>query len=52
MVADNTVVSRAASRQRLGKHVPATKDTHATIEVMLETVFSTRSVQMSYKKNN
>jgi hypothetical protein len=34
------------SRQRLGKHVPATTDTHATIEVFLEAVFSTRSVQM------
>jgi hypothetical protein len=33
-----------ASRQRLGKHVPATTDTHATIEVLLETVFSARSL--------
>jgi hypothetical protein len=29
--------------QRLGKHVPAVTDTHATIEILLETVFSTRS---------
>jgi hypothetical protein len=29
------------SRQRLGKHVPAASDTHATVEVLLEKVFST-----------
>jgi hypothetical protein len=29
------------SRQRLGKHVPAATDKHKTIEVLLETVFST-----------
>jgi hypothetical protein len=40
------------SRQRLGKHVPAAMDTHATVEVLLETVFSTRSVQKSYKEGN
>jgi hypothetical protein len=32
------------STQRLGKHVPAATDTHATTEVQLETVFSTRLV--------
>jgi hypothetical protein len=32
------------SMQQLGKHVPAETDTHATIEVLLETVFSTRSL--------
>jgi hypothetical protein len=31
-------------RQRLGKHVTAARDTLATIEVLLETVFSTRSM--------
>jgi hypothetical protein len=40
------------SRQRLGKHVPAAKDTHATIEVLLETVFSTLSVHKGYKEDN
>jgi hypothetical protein len=35
------------SSQRLGKHVPAATDTHATIKVILETVFCTRSVQLS-----
>jgi hypothetical protein len=40
------------SRQRLGKHIPAATDTHATIEVLLETVFFTRSEQRSYKKDN
>jgi hypothetical protein len=40
------------SRQRLSKHVPTATDTHATIEVRLETVFSTRSVPRGYKKDN
>jgi hypothetical protein len=40
------------SRQRLGKHVPAATDTHATIEVLLETAFSIRSVQTGYKEVN
>jgi hypothetical protein len=33
------------SRQQLGKHVPAATDTHATIEVLLETLFTIQSVQ-------
>jgi hypothetical protein len=33
--------------QRLGKHVPG-----ATVEVLLETVISTRSVPWSYKEGN
>jgi hypothetical protein len=40
------------SRQRLGKHVPAAADTHATIEVVLELVFSARSVQRNYEEVN
>jgi hypothetical protein len=32
------------TRQRLGKHVPAATNMHATIEVLLEKVFSARSV--------
>jgi hypothetical protein len=40
------------SRQRLNKHVPAATDKHATIEVLLETVFSTRPVQRDYKEDN
>jgi hypothetical protein len=39
------------SRQRLGKHVPATTDTHVTIEVLFETALSTRSVQTGYKED-
>jgi hypothetical protein len=39
------------SRQRLGKHVSAAMDTHATIEVLLETVFSTRSMPRSYQQD-
>jgi hypothetical protein len=36
------------SRQRLSKRVPAATDTHATIEVLLNMVFSTRSMQRGY----
>jgi hypothetical protein len=36
------------SWQRLGIQVPAATDTHATIDVLLKTVFSTRSVERSY----
>jgi hypothetical protein len=32
------------ARQRLGKHVPAGTDTHATIEELFGEVFPTRSV--------
>jgi hypothetical protein len=35
-------------RKRLGKHVPAAMDMHATIEELLETASSTRSVPTSY----
>jgi hypothetical protein len=38
------------SRQSLGKHVPAATDNHSTLEVLLETVFSTRYVQRNYKE--
>jgi hypothetical protein len=47
----NTVACRAVSRQRLATHVPAAEDTHATIQVLSETMFSTRSVQRGYKDN-
>jgi hypothetical protein len=40
------------SRQRLGKYVPAATNTHTIIEVRLETVLSTRSVQRGYKEDN
>jgi hypothetical protein len=39
-------------RQRPGKQVPAAKGTHATIEVLLEAMFSIRSVQTGYKEGN
>jgi hypothetical protein len=41
----NGLETKFFSRQRLGKHVPAAADTHATIEVLLETAFSSRSVK-------
>jgi hypothetical protein len=40
------------SMQRPGKQLPAATVKHATIEVLLEAVFYTRSVQGGYKKNN
>jgi hypothetical protein len=40
------------SRQRIGKHVPAATNTHTTIQLLLDTVFSTRSVQMGYNEDN
>jgi hypothetical protein len=33
------------SRQRIGKHVTAETNTHRTIELLLKTVSSARSVQ-------
>jgi hypothetical protein len=36
------------ARQRLGKHVPAGTNTQATIEELLETVFSVVSVLRLY----
>jgi hypothetical protein len=38
--------------QRISKHVPAAMSTHATIELLLETVFSTGSMQRGYKEDN
>jgi hypothetical protein len=32
----------------LGKHIPAATDTHATIEELLEMVFSTQSMPRGY----
>jgi hypothetical protein len=40
----------SVSRQRLSKHVPTTTDKHATIYVLLETVFFARFMQMGYKE--
>jgi hypothetical protein len=40
------------SSQRLGKHVSGVTDKHATIRVLLETVFSTRFVKRGYKEDN
>jgi hypothetical protein len=41
--------STFVSTQRLGKHVDTATDTHITIEVLLETAFSTLSVQRGYE---
>jgi hypothetical protein len=41
-----------AARVRLSKHVPAATDKHATIEELLETMFSTQPAQRGYKEEN
>jgi hypothetical protein len=43
---------RAISKQCLGKHVPATTNRRATIEILLEKVYHTRSVPKAYKEDN
>jgi hypothetical protein len=48
---DNGVM-QPVSRQRIGKHIPAAMNSHTTIELLLETVFSTRSVQSGYKEED
>jgi hypothetical protein len=40
------------SRQRFSKHVPMVTDTHATIEVLLEIMFSTQFVQKNCKEDS
>jgi hypothetical protein len=40
------------SRQRPGEHVATTTDLRATIEVLLETVLFTQSVESCYKEVN
>jgi hypothetical protein len=40
------------STQQLAKHIPVAMDTCATIEVLLEMVFSTWAVQKGYKEDN
>jgi hypothetical protein len=44
--------TRAVSRQGLGRYVPAATGTHAAIEVLLETVFYTRSVKSGCKEDS
>jgi hypothetical protein len=39
------------SGQRLGKHVPAAMNTYVIIELLLETVFATQTVQRSCKED-
>jgi hypothetical protein len=46
------VACRTVYKQWLGKQVPAETDTHATIEVLFEVVFSTQSVQRGYKDSS
>jgi hypothetical protein len=48
----NSGVMQPVSRQRIGKHDPVATNTHATIELLLETVFSIRSLQRGYKEDS
>jgi hypothetical protein len=38
------------ARQRLGEHIRAATNTQATVEVLLEMMFSIRSVQSDYNR--
>jgi hypothetical protein len=53
---DVTVYSIAACiaiyRERFSKHVPIATDMYATIEVLLESVFSAQPMQRGYKDDN
>jgi hypothetical protein len=42
----------AVTRQRLGKHIPAATNTHATMEELLDMVFSVQSVLMLYNNDD
>jgi hypothetical protein len=44
--------TKAAAMQLHGKHVAGATNTHSIIELMLETVFSTWSVQSGHKEDN
>jgi hypothetical protein len=48
----NNDVMQPISTQRIGKQVPAAMNTHATVELLLKTVFSTWFVQRGYKEDN
>jgi hypothetical protein len=48
----NNGVMQPLSRQWIGNHVPAVVNTNTTIELLLETVFSTWCLQSGYKEDN
>jgi hypothetical protein len=39
------------SKQWIGKHIPAATNLHTTIQLLLETVYATWSVQSGYKED-
>jgi hypothetical protein len=48
----NNGVMQTVSRRRIRKHVRTATNTHSTIELLLETLFSTLSVLRGYKEDN
>jgi predicted nucleic acid-binding protein len=52
IVVCTAVAMEPVSRQRIDKHLPAVTNTHKIVELFLETVLSTRSVQSVYKKDS
>jgi hypothetical protein len=40
------------SRQWIGEHIPVAMDTNTTIDLLLEMVISTQSVQSGYKEDS
>jgi hypothetical protein len=48
----NNSVMKTISRLQLGKHVPAAMNSHATVELLLETAFYTRLVKSGYNQDH
>jgi hypothetical protein len=48
----NSGAMQPISRKWIGKHVSMAKNMHATIELLLETLFSTQYVQRGYKEDS
>jgi hypothetical protein len=48
----NKGVMQPLLRQQIGKHIPLAMNTHTTVELLLDTVFSTQSVQRGYEEDN
>jgi hypothetical protein len=48
----NNSVMQPVYRHWIGKHILAAMNMHTTIELMLETVFSTQSIKSGHKEDN
>jgi hypothetical protein len=50
-VACTVVVMQSVSSQRVSKHIPAATNKHTTLELLLETLLSIRSLQSGNKED-